>query len=127
VITETSEADGAQTATAECVVLGVISTLAGDLAAVFDAILAKAHTLCERRVEPCFSSMRTTFRADAVHCLPGRNLRAGYALGAELRETSCLCTATLRPLGWFTIIVDLTQVRRSEARGRRRAGGSGPI
>ncbi len=123
-LTEQREALEQQTATAE--VLQVINSSPGDLKPVFDAILEKAHTLCESTHGVLATFDGECFRAVATHGLPDEfvdlvslpypphsgSLEERLVLGDEFVHVPDVAVMEARPDNPISrAAVDLTAVR----------------
>jgi adenylate cyclase len=124
-ITETREALEQQTATAE--VLQVINSSPGDLAPVFEAILQKAHSLCEasfgglmiydgERFQPvALQGVPTRFKELFEHGIrPGPGSGAGDVFGSMVKGASFLHIQDLSEVAdnrWRRAAVDLAGIR----------------
>jgi GAF domain-containing protein/nitrogen-specific signal transduction histidine kinase len=117
-ITETREALEQQTATAE--VLQVINSSPGNLAPVFDAILDKAHLLCDASRGTLFLFDGEMFRAAASQGYPGgppERMRRGIAASEDPRLAALLAGEPL------IHVPDLRQLDDPIARAVAERGG----
>ena len=117
-LAEQHEALERQTATAE--ILQVINSSPGDLTPVFEAILEKAHALCQVAYGSLQLYDGTNFRAVAVHSLPeplANRLREGYKPGPNHPVNSLLDGED------FVHVRDFAEIDDPIARSAVEAGG----